>query len=92
MSTEPSLDDMNRLVKFTLEKYGVKAKWKIIPLSPDEWKKFSTDRVSLDKLALNTQKQILDLLDKLGSSAVLEKGVKRRLLEGVDAEKDIRKE
>lgn len=50
---------MDKIVKFILEKYGVKARWRIIPLtSDDQWDKLTLDRARLDILVWARVKQI----------------------------------
>jgi len=39
------LEDMNRIIEFVLERYSVKVYWRLIPLTFDNWKKLSTEKI-----------------------------------------------
>ena len=57
------LEDMNRIIKFVLERYSVNVQWRIIPLTFDKWKKLSTDKTALDELAWKQRGQLIELMN-----------------------------
>jgi len=86
--------DMDRIVRFTLERHSVKAKWRIIPLTYDKWKKLSTEKIALDELAWKLENQIKKLMDKEKTKDYLRENeeMERRIDEGFKMKKGIEKE
>lgn len=85
---------LNKNVKFALEKYSVKAEWKIIPLTYDKWMKFSKEKTSLNKLAWKLENELKKLLESPEVEEWLEKDeeLKRKLYRGFEMEKEIERE
>lgn len=74
------LEHQNEAVKFTLKKYNLQAKWKIIPLSFDRWRLLMEEEHKLDVLSEELRKAIEAEMEtqevkeavKKGDSEVLE--------------------
>ncbi len=49
MAVEVLLKEMKEIVQSTLRIHGVRAKWRIVPLTYGSWKKLSTERALLDE-------------------------------------------
>lgn len=84
------LSEMKAIIGFTLEKFGVKAKWQIVPLNFQEWKKFSIDRTRLDKSAQEQEKQIKKMMMTIKEP--LDEESKDTIHKLFEMEKDIKKE
>jgi len=88
------LKDMNRIVKFALERHSVKAKWRIIPLPYDKWKKLSTEKTAIDELAWKLEDKIKKLMNREKTKNFL---IENEIMEGQigeasKMEKEIEKE
>ena len=85
---------MNRIIEFVLESYSVKAKWRIIPLTYDKWKKLSTEKTAIDELAWKLEAKIKELMNNEKSKNSLRENeeLERRIDKGLKMEKEIEKE
>ncbi len=85
------LKSMNRIVKFVLERNTVKAKWRIIPLTYDKWKRLQTDKIALDEFAWKLENQIKKIMDQEKTKGFLRENeeMERRIDEGFQMEKEI---
>jgi len=86
--------EINEIVKFTLTKYNIEAKWRIIPLTWDQWKKLSMEKTSSDVLAWKLGDKIKELLEKEETKKLLENDneLRRKINDASGMEKEIEKE
>jgi hypothetical protein len=80
---------MDEIVKFALETHHVEAKWRIIPLADDQWKKLSIERASRDKWGLELGDEMRKLVEK---GEIKDEELKRKISEAFGMEKEIEKE
>jgi len=87
---------LNKLIKHILEKYSIKAKWKIIFLPFDKWKKLSMDQFNMEKEHERLEKIIGKALESGELNKVAGKKqielLKKKFQESLSMEKDIIKE
>lgn len=84
------LSEMKTIIEFTLEKFGVKTKWQIVPLNFQEWKKFSTDMTRLDKSAQEQERQIKKMMMTIKEP--VDEELRDKIHKSFEMEKDIEKE
>lgn len=89
---------LNEAVKFTLEKYNLKANWKIILLSFDKWRALKEEEHRLDILSVELRKAIEAQMQTQEFKEALKKGIpevleaKKMFEEGKASDKLILKE
>ena len=94
MKAQLMLKDMNRIIEFVLERYSIKAKWRIISLTYDKWKKLSTEKTAIDELAWKLETKIKKLMNNEKTKDFLRENeeLERRIDKGLKMEKEIEKE
>lgn len=88
------LTEMNEIVQFTLQNYGVRAKWRIIRLTYNNWRKLAIEETLIDEFHLRSIDHLRTAIATEEAKRELERddALREKIYERFRMERELRKE